>query len=53
MLTVKKFGAMFDLAYGGYAGGLIGLIFALLSIIVFPPDIDLQGKFSKDDRLNV
>lgn len=45
MLTVKKFGAVFNLPVGGYIAGLLGLILALLAIIVFPPDIDLQGKF--------
>lgn len=44
MLTVKKFGAMFNLSIGGYAAGLVGIIVALLTIVVFPPDMDLQGK---------
>lgn len=45
MLTVKKFGAVFNLPAGGYAAGIVGIILALLAIIVFPPDMDLQGKF--------
>lgn len=45
MLTVKKFGTVFDLSIGGYASAVIGIILALLTIIKFPPDIDLQGKF--------
>lgn len=44
MLTVKKFGAMFNLSIGGYAAGVVGIIVALLTIVVFPPDMDLQGK---------
>lgn len=44
MLTVKKFGAMFPLSIGGYVAGFAGVIFALLTILVFPPDMDLQGK---------
>lgn len=44
MLTVKKFAAMFNLSYGGYASAVIGVILAVLAIIVFPPDMDLQGK---------
>lgn len=44
MLTVKKFGAMFDLSIGGYIAGLAGLVLAALTIIVFPPDMDLAGK---------
>lgn len=44
MLTVKKFGAVLDLSIGGYASGVVGLIVALLTILVFPPDLDLQGK---------
>lgn len=45
MLTVKKFGAVFNLPIGGYAAGVVGLLLALLTILVFPPDMDLQGKF--------
>ena len=45
MLTVKKFGAMFDLSIGGYVSALVGIVLAILAIVVFPPDIDLQGKF--------
>lgn len=44
MLTVKKFAALFNLSYGGYAAAVIGVILALLAIVVFPPDMDLQGK---------
>lgn len=44
MLTVKKFGAVFNLSIGGYAAALIGLILAIITITVFPPDIDLAGK---------
>lgn len=44
MLTVKKFGATFNLSTGGYVAGLVGIIFALLTILVFPPDMDLQGR---------
>lgn len=44
MLTVKKFGAVLDLSIGGYVSALIGLILAVLTIVVFPPDIDLAGK---------
>lgn len=44
MLTVKKFAAMFNLSYGGYASAIIGVILAVLAIVVFPPDMDLQGK---------
>lgn len=50
MLTVKKFGAMFDLSIGGYVAGVIGIILALLTIIVFPPDMDLQGKSRQAER---
>jgi len=42
MLTVKKFGAVFNLSTGGYVAGLIGIIIAILTITVFPPDMDLQ-----------
>lgn len=52
MLTVKKFGAMFNLAIGGYAAGVAGLILSLLAITVFPPDLDLQGKFFKVSSLD-
>jgi hypothetical protein len=45
MLTVKKFGLMFDLSIGGYVSAFVGLVIALLAIVVFPPDIDLAGKF--------
>lgn len=44
MLTVKKFAALFNLSYGGYAAAVIGIFLALLTILVFPPDMDLQGK---------
>lgn len=44
MLTVKKFGAYLDLSIGGYIAALIGIIFAILAITVFPPDIDLAGN---------
>lgn len=47
MLTVKKFGAVLDLSIGGYAAAVVGIILALLTIVVFPPDMDLQGKFHK------
>lgn len=43
MLTVKKFGAILDLSIGGYIASCIGLILAVLTILVFPPDIDLAG----------
>lgn len=46
MLTVKKFGGFLDLSFGGYIASLIGLIIATLTILVFPPDIDLAGEFS-------
>lgn len=46
MLTVKKFGLMFDLSIGGYVSALVGIVMAILAIKVFPPDIDLAGKFS-------
>lgn len=52
MLTVKKFGAMFNLSIGGYVAGIVGILLALLTIIVFPPDMDLQGKFSLENHLN-
>jgi len=42
MLTVKKFGAAFNLSTGGYVAGLLGIVLAILTIIVFPPDMDLQ-----------
>lgn len=45
MLTVKKFGLAFDLSIGGYVSAAVGLVIAFLAIIVFPPDIDLAGKF--------
>lgn len=45
MLTVKKFLFTLDLSFGGYAAGLFGIIWALLTIFEFPPDLDLQGKF--------
>jgi hypothetical protein len=44
MLTVKKFGALFNLSIGGYASALVGLVLAIVTIFVFPPDIDLAGK---------
>lgn len=44
MLTVKKFGAHFNLTIGGYVAALLGLILAILTICEFPPDIDLAGK---------
>lgn len=43
MLTVKKFGAVLDLSFGGYIAAFLGIIFAILTIGVFPPDIDLAG----------
>jgi hypothetical protein len=47
MLTVKKFAAVLDLALGGYAAGVVGLVFAYLAIDIFPPDFDLQGKLKR------
>jgi hypothetical protein len=44
MLTVKKFAAVLNLSIGGYIAALIGFILAILTIVVFPPDIDLAGK---------
>jgi hypothetical protein len=44
MLTVKKFGAAFNLSYGGYFAALVGLAIAIVTIVVIPPDIDLAGK---------
>lgn len=44
MLTVKKFGALFNLSIGGYAAALVGIVLAVLTIVVFPPDMDLSGK---------
>lgn len=44
MLTVKKFGVVFDLSIGGYIAAVLGLILAILTIQVFPPDNDLAGK---------
>lgn len=41
MLTVKKFGAAFNLSYGGYFAALVGLVIAVVTIVVIPPDIDL------------
>lgn len=41
MLTVKKFGALLDLSYGGYISALLGIAFAIVTIRVIPPDIDL------------
>ncbi|KAG5677516.1 hypothetical protein PVAND_007271 [Polypedilum vanderplanki] len=41
MLTVKKFGALFNLSIGGYFAAFVGIIFAVLTIFVFCPDIDL------------
>lgn len=45
MLTVKKFGLVFDLSIGGYVSAFVGFIISLFAIVVFPPDIDLSGKF--------
>lgn len=46
MLTVKKFGAVLDLSIGGYIAAAIGLLFAFITIVVLPPDIDLAGKLN-------
>jgi hypothetical protein len=46
MLTVKKFGAIFNLSYGGYFAAIIGIILAIVTIVVIPPDIDLAGMCS-------
>ena len=35
---------MFNLSIGGYAAALIGILLAILTITVFPPDMDLAGK---------
>lgn len=43
MLTVKKFGTVFNLSYGGYVAAMVGIALAVLTIIVFPPDMDLSG----------
>ena len=52
MLTVKKFGAAFNLSYGGYFAALVGIIIAVVTIVVIPPDIDLAGKCSRHKMFN-
>jgi len=51
MLTVKKFGAAFNLSYGGYFSALVGLVIAVVTIVVIPPDIDLAGKCSRHKKV--
>lgn len=50
MLTVKKFLTLFDLSIGGYASGVFGLLWALLTIFEFPPDIDLQEESDESEN---
>lgn len=53
MLTVKKFGTVLDLSVGGYVSAFLGIIFAVLTILVFPPDIDLAGKLKKMSKVKI